>query len=104
MIHRPQDLQNHDANLNLSGALPEEQQWMDQLFSNLGYADAFREINKDDDEFTWWPEGDRSANGWRIDYQVVSSGLTPTIEYGATYKKQVFSNHAPLIMDFDYEI
>jgi exodeoxyribonuclease III len=104
MVHRPQDLQNPGDDLNLSGALPEEQQWMDQLFTNLGYADAFRQISTDEDEFSWWPDGNRDANGWRVDYQVVSSGLTPTIEYGAIYKNHVFSNHAPLIMDYDYEI
>jgi exodeoxyribonuclease-3 len=104
MTHNPQDLQNPGDNHNISGALPEEQQWMDQLFTNLGYTDAFREVSKDNDEFTWWPEGDRESNGWRVDHQVVSSGLTPTIEYGAIYKNQVFSNHAPLIIDYDYDI
>lgn len=104
MVHRPQDLQNPEDDQNTSGSLPEEQQWMDQLFTNLGYADAFRQINNDEDEFSWWPEGDRDANGWRVDYQVVSSGLTSTIEYGAFYKNQIFSSHAPLIMDYDYEI
>ncbi len=103
MTHRPQDTQNPEANQPVSGALPEEQQWMDQLFTNLDYTDAFREVNSDSDEFTWWPEGDRNSNGWRVDLQVVSSGLLSTIEYGAIYKNQVFSSHAPLIMDFDYD-
>ena len=48
---------------------------MDQLFQELGYADAFREINTDNDEFTWWPDGDRNKDGWRIDHQIVSEGL-----------------------------
>ena len=77
---------------------------MDQLFHELGYADAFREINTDSDEFTWWPDGDRSKDGWRIDHQIVSDGLKPMIEYGAIYKNQIFSSHAPLIMDYDFEI
>ncbi len=78
---------------------------MDQLFSNMGYVDAFREINEDSDEFTWWPDGDREGkDGWRVDYQVVSRGLQSSIEYGAIYKNQVFSSHAPVIMDFDYEM
>ena len=104
MTHSANDLQDPQANHSHSGALPEEQQWMDQLFSNIGYVDAFREVNSDNDEFTWWPDNTRDSNGWRVDHQVVSSGLKPFIEYGAIYKKQVFSSHAPLIMDYDYEI
>ena len=104
MTHTHADLQDIQDNRDSSGCLPEEQQWMDQLFTALGYVDAFREINADDDEFTWWPDDDRSQNGWRVDYQVVSSGLKPVVEYGAVYKNQVFSTHAPLIMDYDFEI
>lgn len=104
IAHNEIDLQNPEDNKNTSGCLLEEQQWMDQLFSESGYIDGFREINKDNDEFTWWPDGDRNKNGWRVDYQVVSSGLKQTIEYGAIYKNQEFSSHAPLIMDYDYEL
>lgn len=104
MTHNNTDIQNIQANQGVSGGLPEEQQWMDQLFSSLGYIDAFREVNSDDDEFTWWPDGDRDDNGWRVDFQVVSKELKPVIEYGAIYKNQVFSSHAPVIMDFDFEL
>jgi exodeoxyribonuclease-3 len=104
MAHRPEDVQDQQTNLSESGFLPEEQQWMDQLFNGLGYVDAFRQINTDSDEFTWWPDDDRSKNGWRVDYQVVSNGMRSTIEYGAIYKNQVFSSHAPLIMDYEYEL
>ena len=104
MTHSANDLQDPKANHNSSGALPEEQQWMDELLSNTGYVDAFREVNNDNDEFTWWPDNIPGSNGWRIDYQIVSSGLKSAIEYGAIYKKQAFSSHAPLIMDYDYEM
>ena len=103
MTHTVDDIQDQ-GNLGSSGASTEEQQWMDQLFNELDYVDAFREINNDSDEFSWWPDGDRSQNGWRVDYQVVSDGLRPAIEYGAIYKNQFFSSHAPLIMDYDYEM
>ena len=104
MAHRGEDVQDQQGNQGCSGFLPEEQQWMDQLFTNVGYVDAFREVNSDSDEYTWWPDGDRSKNGWRVDYQVVSEGLKPCVEYGAIYKNQEFSSHAPLIMDYDFEI
>lgn len=104
MIHTEADIQDQQANCDRSGNLPEEQQWMNQLFNELGYIDAFREINTDNDEFTWWPDGSLGQNGWRVDYQVVSEGLKPVIEYGSIYKNQQFSSHAPLIMDYDYEL
>lgn len=104
IAHRERDVQNPQENLAVSGFLPEEQQWMDQLFNNLGYVDAFREVNEDNDEFTWWPDGKRGTNGWRTDYQIVSSGMRPAVEYGAIYKNQEFSSHSPLIMDYDFEI
>lgn len=104
MTHSDIDIQDPQGNQGQSGGTPEEQQWMDQLISGLGYTDAFRTISSDSDEFTWWPEGDRSQNGWRVDHQIVSNGLQSAIEYGAIYKNQVFSNHAPVIIDFDYDM
>ena len=69
----------------------------------LGYVDAFREINSDQDEFSYWPDGERTSNGWRSDYHLISKGLKYQVEYGAIYKSQEFSRHAPIIMDYDIE-
>lgn len=101
--HRPEDLQDPKGNQNQSGFLVEEQQLMDQLFVEIGYTDALREVTKDNDEFTWWPNGKRGEDGWRVDYQVVSAGLKPAVEFAAIYKNQEFGQHAPLIVDYDYE-
>ena len=60
-------------------------------------------MNQDDDELPWWPQGRDAGDGWRVDLQVASPGLRPAIEYGAIYKGQEFSSHAPLIMDYDIE-
>jgi exodeoxyribonuclease-3 len=94
-----QDAANHGTD---AGFLPEERQWLNEVV-DLGYVDAFREINSDSDEYSWWPDGDRSSNGWRTDYHLVSQGLKFAIEYGAIYKSQEFSSHAPIIMDYDLE-
>ena len=101
--HTARDLQDTEANSNKPGFLAEERQWMDEVLE-AGYVDAFREINSDGDEFSWWPDGDREQNGWRSDFQVVSKGLKYAVEYGAIYKSKVFSNHAPVIMDYDIEL
>jgi exodeoxyribonuclease-3 len=102
LAHTAADVQNTEQNSTRSGFLAEERQWMDEVLE-LGYVDAFREINSDADEFSWWPEGDRTNNGLRTDFHLVSSGLKYAIEYGAIYKTQEFSSHAPVIMDYDIQ-
>ena len=105
IAHQKRDLQNWQEYQEIPGFLLNERRWMDDLTGDLGYNDAFRLTNSDADEFTWWPGQDREkTDGWRVDYQIISNGLRPTVEYGAIYKNQIFSRHAPLIMDYDYEL
>jgi exodeoxyribonuclease III len=103
MAHAARDVQRAAHHEATPGFLDVERHWLDTLYGELGYVDAFRTVNADDDEFTWWPGGRAAADGWRVDFQVVSGGLRNTIEYGAIYKVQEFSSHAPLIMDYDVE-
>lgn len=95
------DVQNPQE---VSGFLEEERDLLGQLYDELGYADAFRLADTDDDEYTWWPDGERDLNGWRVDTQVVSEGLRNTVEYATVYKSKVFSNHAPVIIDYDIDL
>lgn len=104
MSHTANDVQNVSENLDKPGFLPAEQLWLENLFGKIGYIDAFREVNEDSDEYSWWPNGNREENGKRVDFQIASKGLRSKVEYGVTYKKQVFSNHAPVIMDYDIEL
>ena len=102
IAHLARDVQDTERYSTQSGFLAEERQWMDEVVE-LGYVDAFREINSDSDEFTWWPEEDRESGGLRTDFHLVSQGMKYLIEYGAIYKGQTFSSHAPIIMDYDIE-
>lgn len=104
IAHKSVDIQDMKGNHGVSGSLPEEQQWLDRLFREENYADAFRLVNNDADEFSWWPEGEQGNNGWRVDYQIVSERLKQKVEYGAIYKVQQFGSHAPIIMDYDFEL
>jgi len=104
IAHRPIDLRNWRANQKNSGFLPEERAWMDQLFGPHGYVDAFREVRPGPDLYTWWSNrGQARLNnvGWRIDYQVVSGSLRGKARAASIYKQKRFSDHAPLIMDYD---
>ncbi len=99
VAHDFKDVENKNLG-DTPGFLSEERRWFDEIQHQLGYVDAFREINQDDDEFSWWPSFDQS--GWRVDTQIVSEGMKKHIEYGTIYKKQKFSSHAPVIMDYDF--
>lgn len=104
MAHTPADVQNAESHGDSSGFLPHERQWMGQLFNQLEYADAFRQVVKDNDEYSWWPSGEvGQGDGWRVDYQVISEPLQRRVEHAAIYKNQIFSDHLALIVDYDIE-
>lgn len=102
IAHTPVDVQDTERNSTNPGFLAEERQWMNELLES-GYVDAFREISSDQDEYSWWPDGDRNENGWRTDFHIISQGLRYAVDYGAMYKSREFSSHAPVIMDYDIE-
>lgn len=104
VAHKKRDVQRSAEHAGTPGFLPEERRILESLFTDLGYVDAFRQVISDDDVFTWWPSGQPGEDGWRVDYQIVSAGLRPIVEYGNVYTAKQFGNHAPLVMDYDYEI
>lgn len=103
ICHKEIDLKNWRANRKNSGFLPYERAWLDTLYDEVGYVDAFRQINQEPDQYTWWSNrGQAWANnvGWRLDYQVVTPGLVDKIQAASIYKEQRFSDHAPFTMDY----
>lgn len=107
IAHREIDLKNWRANQNSSGFLPEERAWMEELFSLAGFVDAFRVVNQEASQYTWWSHRGRAWEnnaGWRIDYQVISPTLRATVKQVSIYKEQRFSDHAPLLIDYDYSL
>jgi exodeoxyribonuclease-3 len=107
IAHHNIDIKNWRGNQKNSGFLPEERAWLDELFDQVGMVDAFRVINQQPDQYTWWSNrGNAYTNnvGWRIDYQIVTPGLKDKILSESIYKQQKFSDHAPLIMEYDYTL
>lgn len=103
IAHKEIDLKNWRANQKNSGFLPEERAWMDELFGTAGFIDAFRLVNKEPEQYTWWSNRGRAWDknvGWRIDYQVITPGLRKQVLEARIYKDKRFSDHAPLIMDY----
>lgn len=104
IAHKEIDLKNWKGNMKNSGFLPEEREWITKIFDKLGYIDAFREVIQQADQYTWWSNrGQAWAKnvGWRIDYQILSPGLTGKTLTSHIYKDERFSDHAPLIMTYD---
>ena len=109
IAHHEIDLKNWKGNLKNSGFLPEERAWMTQVFSELGWVDVYRRLYPEvgEDSYTWWSNrGQAWAKnvGWRIDYQIASAGLAATARQAMIYKDQRFSDHAPLIVDYDWAL
>ena len=103
IAHKEIDLKNWKGNLKNSGFLPHERAWLTTLFDELGYVDAFRAVNQEAEQYTWWSNrGQAYAKnvGWRIDYHIVSPDLKDKIISTSIYKDQKFSDHAPLILDY----
>jgi exodeoxyribonuclease-3 len=103
IVHKEMDIKNFKANQKNSGCLPEERAWLDALLTQVGFVDAFRVINKEPNEYTWWSHRGRAREnnvGWRIDYQMVTPNLKQSIKKVSVYKEQWFSDHAPLIIDY----
>jgi exodeoxyribonuclease-3 len=105
IAHKPIDLKNWRSNQKNSGFLPEERAWLDIVFEQDGWVDAFRVVNQEPEQYTWWSNrGQAWAKnvGWRIDYQVTSPSLRDRILAAYIYKEERFSDHAPLTIDYDY--
>lgn len=104
IAHKNIDIKNWKGNQKNSGFLPEERAWLDTLFEKKGFIDAFREVNHQAEQYTWWSHrGQAWAKnvGWRIDYQVLSPNLKNTVKHASIYKDERFSDHAPLIIDYN---
>ena len=103
IAHKNIDLKNWRGNQKNSGFLPEERAWLDTLFDTHKYVDVFRQLNQEEDQYTWWSNrGQAWAKnvGWRIDYHIATPKIASTASTASIYKEERFSDHAPLIIDY----
>ena len=107
IAHQKIDIKNWKGNQKNSGFLPEERAWMDELVGPLDFVDAFRVLNKEPEQYTWWSNrGQARANnvGWRIDYQMISPVLASRVVDVEIYRDVFFSDHAPLIVNYSGDL
>ncbi|MDO9597802.1 MAG: exodeoxyribonuclease III [Azoarcus sp.] len=107
IAHKEIDLKNWKGNQKNSGFLPEERAWLTRVFEEQGWVDVYRRLHPEatGDSYTWWSNrGQAWAKnvGWRIDYQLATPGIAATAKTATIFKDQRFSDHAPLIIDYDW--
>ena len=80
---------------------------MTRIFDEMGLVDVFRCLNQEEDQYTWWSNRGQAWQknvGWRLDYQIATPSLAKRAVSTTIYKKKRFSDHAPLIIDYDYDL
>ena len=80
---------------------------MTRLLTEGGLVDVFRTLNARPEQYTWWSNrGQAWAKnvGWRIDYHLATPGMAATARREHIYLEQRFSDHAPLIIDYDFKL
>ncbi|MCD6679446.1 MAG: exodeoxyribonuclease III [Burkholderiaceae bacterium] len=103
IAHREIDLKNWRSNRKNSGFLPEEREWIGQLFDEVGFVDVFRRLDARPEQYTWWSNrGQAWAKnvGWRIDYQIATPGIAAKARRAQIYTAHRFSDHAPLTIEY----
>lgn len=56
IAHKEIDLKNWKGNVKNSGFLPEERQWLTDLFEKHGWRDVFRLVDARPEQYTWWSQ------------------------------------------------
>ena len=107
IAHQNIDLKNWRSNQKNSGFTPEERAWMTRLLAEAGLVDVFRTLNPHPEQYTWWSNrGQAWANnvGWRLDYHLATPATAALARREAIYLDQRFSDHAPLTIDYDFDL
>ena len=107
IAHKEIDLKNWRSNQKNSGFTPEERAWLTALLdpaAGLGLVDVFRTLNPHPEQYTWWSSrGQAWAKnvGWRIDYHLATPGVAAKARREHIYIDERFSDHAPLVIEYD---
>jgi exodeoxyribonuclease-3 len=130
IAHQEIDLKNFKGNKKNSGFLPEERAWMTELLRDAelaneaaqeltertgpsikggGMVDVYRKLQPTatDAAYTWWSNrGQAYAKnvGWRLDYHLATPAFAALARSEHIYKEQRFSDHAPMSVDYEFEI
>ncbi|RJQ79250.1 exodeoxyribonuclease III [Pseudonocardiaceae bacterium YIM PH 21723] len=110
IAHREIDLKAWKTNIGNAGFLPEERAWLSKVFGEAGFVDVQRTLTPEGPgPYSWWSYRGKAFDndsGWRIDYQVATTGLAATATAAVTERAaaydQRWSDHAPVTVTFDW--
>ena len=104
ICHKPIDIHDPIRLNGVPGFTPEERQWMDEITTDEGFVDSFRNFNQAPGNYTWWSymakARERNA-GWRIDYQLVSKTLNSKVIDCKHLVKAAHSDHCPVLLTIE---
>ncbi|MBP3950413.1 exodeoxyribonuclease III [Bacillus suaedae] len=102
VAHEAIDLRNPKSNKGNSGFTEEEREKMSILLGE-GFIDSYRFLYPDKEfAYTWWSYMNtvRERNiGWRIDYFIVSNGLSENIADSYMECDVLGSDHCPIVLE-----
>ncbi|MEJ6021684.1 exodeoxyribonuclease III [Ramlibacter sp. PS4R-6] len=109
IAHSERDLKNWKGNRKNSGFLPEERAWMTKILSETGLVDVYRHLKPETTEecYTWWSNrGQAYAKnvGWRLDYHLATPPVAQLARQESIYKTERFSDHAPITVEYDFNL
>jgi exodeoxyribonuclease-3 len=74
------DIKNWRDSQQSPGFLAPERAWMDAIVGEMGYVDALREVSREGDQYSWWPDNEQAEMlnlGYRFDYQILTPRPAP---------------------------
>ncbi|MDE1463576.1 exodeoxyribonuclease III [Spartinivicinus poritis] len=106
IAHQKIDVADWRTQQEQSGFLLEERNWLSYLNDEIGLLDTYREVDREAGKYSWWPsvEAKEENQGCRYDYTLATQGMRHTVLNAGIYTGQAFSNHAPVIVDYDWEL
>lgn len=101
--HNEIDLARPKENVDISGFLRIERDWLD-TFEKEGLVDTFRYLHPQKVQYSWWSvrTGARKRNiGWRIDYFFITKDLLKDLKEAFIQDQIMGSDHCPLGIKID---
>lgn len=96
--HTENDLARPKENAGVSGFLPIEREWIDELLER-GFLDTFRMFHDGNGHYTWWDMKTRARDrnvGWRLDYFFVDNALRKRVSDAFILSDVLGSDHCPV--------
>ncbi len=102
--HNEIDLARPKENVDISGFLRIERDWLD-TFEKEGLIDSFRSLHPQKVQYSWWSQraGARKRNvGWRIDYFYVTKDFIKYVKDAFIQDYVQGSDHCPIGIQLDF--